>query len=236
MRLFGKNRKKVGVVIVSAGNAVRMNGIDKPFIDVGGLPVIIRTMIAFEESEMVDSVVLVCREDTVSRMIDLSRQYGITKLATITVGGKTRQESVFKGVEALPSDIDYIAVHDGARPFVSVDVIERCICDAMEFTAAAAGIKAKDTIKMVGHDGFIMSTPPREYLYITQTPQIFEKSLYLRAMDKAKEEQKDFTDDCQLVENLGEKVYMTESEYVNIKLTTPEDIAIAQIIADGLEY
>ena len=235
MKFFNKRKYSVGAVVVSAGQAVRMNGIDKPFIDIAGMPTIAKTLLAFEISPFIDYIVLVCREDNMAKMMEIVREFKISKITSIVVGDDTRQASVFKGISALPQDIDYVAIHDGARPFLSQQVIKTCVLDAVEYKACTAGIKAKDTIKVVNNDGYILNTPPRDSLYITQTPQIFNFDLYKKAMKLAIDKKLDFTDDCQLIENMGEKVFMSQSEYINIKLTTPEDIAIAQIIADGLE-
>ena len=163
----------------------------------------------------------------------LTEDYSIQKIKTIAVGGKTRQQSVFAGVRAASEDAAYYCIHDGARPLASRQVIAGVLEAAQREGAATAAVKAKDTIKIAGPDGFILSTPDRDSLYLTQTPQVFEASLYREAMEAALAAGKEYTDDCQLVEAIGRRVYMAGGDYANIKLTTPED----QIVAEALlEY
>ncbi|MCM1362156.1 MAG: 2-C-methyl-D-erythritol 4-phosphate cytidylyltransferase, partial [Clostridiales bacterium] len=156
---------------------------------------------------------------------------GITKLAACTTGGSTRQESVINGVRCISKETELIAVHDGARPLVKPEHIEKVIRDAVIFGGATLGVPVKDTIKTV-EDGLITDTPPRKFLYITQTPQIFRKKLYFEGIDFALEHGLDFTDDCQLVEAVGGKIAMTTGDYTNIKITTPEDIKIAEVLLE----
>ena len=154
---------------------------------------------------------------------------GITKLKECTTGGATRQESVINGIRCISKGIQLVAIHDGARPLVKPEHIEKVIKDASVFGGATLGVPVKDTIKTVD-GGLIIDTPPRSSLYITQTPQIFKRDLYFEGVDFALEHGLDFTDDCQLVEAIGGKVAMTVGDYTNIKITTPEDIKLAEVL------
>jgi 2-C-methyl-D-erythritol 4-phosphate cytidylyltransferase len=217
------------VIIVSAGSSSRMNGIDKQLALINGIPVVVRSMLAFEKCESVLETIVVTSEKNIDTIKKLAAEYNITKLAAVTAGGKTRQKSVINGVRIISDKSSMIAVHDGARPLVSPENIEKTIADARVFNGAVLGVPVKDTIKTVS-DGLITDTPPRSSLYITQTPQVFRRSVYLRGIEFAARNYLDFTDDCQLAEAIGVKVCMTTGDYKNIKITTPEDIAIAEAI------
>ncbi|MDO5149976.1 MAG: 2-C-methyl-D-erythritol 4-phosphate cytidylyltransferase [Oscillospiraceae bacterium] len=220
------------VIIVSAGSSTRMQGQNKQLALVGGIPVAARSMMAFERCESVAEIIVVTRTEDIETMKQLAEQYNITKLSCIVSGGNTRQESVLNGVRKISDGTKMIAVHDGARPLVTPENIERTIADARVFSGAVLGVPVKDTIKTVS-DGLITDTPPRSSLYITQTPQVFKRSVYLRAVEFASRNYLDFTDDCQLAEAIGVKVCMTTGDYKNIKITTPEDIAIAEAILNS---
>lgn len=218
---------KTSVVIVCAGNSTRMGGVNKILLPLGERRVIGVTMQAFEKCESVAEIVIVAREADIPEIKAEAEAAGIKKLAACTTGGATRQESVINGIKKISRDTELVAVHDGARPLVKPEHIERVIRDASVFGGATLGVPVKDTIKTV-EDGLITDTPPRKLLYITQTPQIFKRSLYFEGIDFALEHGLDFTDDCQLVEAIGGKVAMTVGDYTNIKITTPEDIRLAE--------
>lgn len=220
---------KTSVVIVCAGNSTRMGGVNKILLPLGERRVIGVTMQAFEKCESVAEIVIVAREADIPEIKAEAEAAGIKKLAACTTGGATRQESVINGIKKISRDTELVAVHDGARPLVKPEHIERVIRDASVFGGATLGVPVKDTIKTV-EDGLITDTPPRELLYITQTPQIFKRSLYFEGIDFALEHGLDFTDDCQLVEAIGGKVAMTVGDYTNIKITTPEDIRLAEVL------
>lgn len=217
------------VIIVSAGNSTRMNGTDKQFAEICGIPASARSMLAFEKCESILEIIVVTRAESIEEIKKLAEKYNISKLTQVTEGGKTRQESVFNGVRMISDEAKMIAVHDGARPLVSPENIEKTISDARIFGGAVLGVPVKDTIKTVS-DGLITDTPPRSSLYITQTPQVFKRSVYFRGIEFAQRNCLDFTDDCQLAEAIGIKVCMTTGDYKNIKITTPEDIPIAEAI------
>ena len=217
------------VVIVCAGNSTRMGGANKILLPLGDRLVIGVTMQAFQKCESVSEIVIVARESDIPAIKSEAEAAGITKLAACTTGGSTRQESVINGIKMISKEAELVAVHDGARPLVKPEHIEKVIRDASVFGGATLGVPVKDTIKTVD-DGLITDTPPRSSLYITQTPQIFKRSLYFEGIDFALEHGLDFTDDCQLVEAIGGKVAMTTGDYTNIKITTPEDIKLAEVL------
>jgi 2-C-methyl-D-erythritol 4-phosphate cytidylyltransferase len=158
---------------------------------------------------------------------NIKEKYNIDKLICVTEGGETRQESVKNGLNECAKDTDIIAVHDGARPFADAALIDRTINDCKEYGASMAGVKVKDTIKET-KEGFIFNTPNRENIYIAQTPQVFFFDELKIAFKNAEEHGLNFTDDCQLMESMGKKIYISQGDYKNIKITTIEDIKIAK--------
>ena len=217
------------VIIVCAGNSTRMGGVNKILMPLGDRLVIGVTMQAFQACGSISEIVIVAREADIPAIKAEAEAAGITKLTACTVGGATRQESVINGVKQISKEAQLVAVHDGARPLGKPEHIEKVIKDASVFGGATLGVPVKDTIKTV-NDGLISDTPPRKFLYITQTPQIFKRQLYFEGIDFALEHGLDFTDDCQLVEAIGGKVAMTTGDYTNIKITTPEDIKLAEVL------
>ena len=217
------------VIIVCAGNSTRMNGVNKILLPLGGSNVIGCSMLAFEKCESVKEIVVVCRPQDEDEIRKTAEKSGITKLAAVAYGGASRQESVINGLRKISKVTEIIAVHDGARPLVKPEHIELVIKNASVFGGSTLGVPVKDTIKVV-NDDLVVDTPHRPSLYITQTPQAFKRTLYFEAVDFALEHELDFTDDCQLAEAVGGKIYMTTGDYKNIKITTPEDIKIAEIL------
>lgn len=216
-------------ILVCAGNASRMGGVNKILMPLGDSTVIGHSMLAFEKSPDIAEMIVVTKPDYFDAIRETADKLGITKLAQLTEGGDTRQQSVMQGLRLVSHDSQYVAIHDGARPLVKPEHIAAVIKDARVFGGATLGVPVKDTIKVVD-DGLITDTPYRPRLYITQTPQVFRKRLYFEAVDFAMEHGLDFTDDCQLVEAIGGKVYMTTGDYTNIKITTPEDRSIAEVL------
>ena len=219
------------VIIVCAGNSTRMQGKNKILLPLGDKLVIGVTMSAFQNCESVREIVIVAREADIPEIKAEAERIGITKLSACTTGGATRQESVLNGIRCISKDTKMVAIHDGARPLVKPEHIEKTIKDARIFGGATLGVPVKDTIKVVD-DGLITDTPPRSTLYITQTPQAFRRDIYFEGIDFALEHNLDFTDDCQLVEAVGGKICMTVGDYTNIKITTPEDIKLAEVMLD----
>lgn len=217
----------VSVIIAAAGSASRMNGIPKQIAELMGKPVIAYSMEIFENMPEVAEIIVSAKEEHIDKILETGKKYNISKLKKVVCGGDTRQQSVTAALKEVSRDTGYIAVHDAARPLIKEEYIRRCIHDASVFGGAALGVPVKDTLKVV-EDGLISDTPDRSRLYITQTPQIFKKVHYYAGVNFAAEHELDFTDDCQLVEAIGVKLCMSPSDYCNIKLTTPEDFAVAE--------
>lgn len=213
-------------VILAAGNGTRM-GIDKSklLLDICGKTVIERSVEAFSELAEIDEIIVVCRECDVEIFSQLLTDENIS----FVIGGDTRQQSVCNAVESI-DECDYIIIHDGARPLVSERAIINTLDEAQITKAAATGVYVKDTIKIVDDDLNIVGTPDRKNLVSIQTPQIFDFDIYKKAISKAKADGRDFTDDCQLIENLGLKVSAVIGDYENIKITTKSDIPLAESI------
>lgn len=213
-------------VILAAGNGTRM-GIDKSklLLDICGKTVIERSVEVFSELAEIDEIIVVCRECDVEIFSQLLTDENVS----FVIGGDTRQQSVCNAVESI-DECDYIIIHDGARPLVSERAIINTLDEAQITKAAATGVYVKDTIKIVDDDLNIVGTPDRKNLVSIQTPQIFDFDIYKKAISKAKADGRDFTDDCQLIENLGLKVSAVIGDYENIKITTKSDIPLAESI------
>ena len=211
-------------VIVAAGNGTRM-GTDKSklLLEIGGKTVIERTVETFENMAEIDEIIVVCRECDFEEFSRLLPGENIS----FVFGGATRQQSVKNAVDTI-EECDYIIIHDGARPLVLADTVIRTLDKAQTNQAAAVGVYVKDTVKLVDDDLNIAGTPNRKYLVSIQTPQIFDFKLYKNALDAAVSQGRDYTDDCQLVENIGSKVSVVIGEYDNIKITTKSDIPLAE--------
>ena len=222
-----KDNNFVSAVIVSAGNSTRMGGINKQFLEINDIPVIAHTINAFDKLDVINEIVVVTRECDIADVKSLIEKYNFKKVSTVVPGGETRQLSVYNGVINTSDSADYVAIHDGARPLVSDKVIVNTLNNAFEFDAAATGVKVKDTVKVVDDNDNIVDTPDRTYMRFIQTPQIFKKSLYIDAVNSV-ENSKNFTDDCMLIEAYGKKVKFVDGDYENIKITTPEDVELAE--------
>lgn len=217
----------VSAIIVSAGNSTRM-GTDKQFINICGKPAIIHTIKAFESSSIINEIVIVCKKDHLEDMVDIINKNNIKKVSVITPGGNSRQESVSLGIEKASKLATHFCIHDGARILVTPDIISRVVEKSFEFKCAAVGVPVKDTIKVIDMNSFIESTPNRSNLWAVQTPQVFERKVYMNALENAKKLKQNYTDDCQLIENNGGKVYILKGDYTNIKLTTVDDVEYAK--------
>ena len=226
---FAKAKPFVTAVIVAAGNSTRMGGVNKQFLLIDGVPVLIRTLLTFSQSDMIDEIIVAAREEDIPKMFAMIKEYKVLKVTDIVKGGKTRQESVFNAIRRSSPFSEYFAIHDGARPLVTEKIIEDTVSEAFSTGAAATGVRVKDTVKVVNENGFITATPDRNYLWAVHTPQVFERRLYLSAIDNVLNSEM-FTDDCKLLEEYGAEVKMVEGSYENIKITTPEDTDIAQAI------
>ncbi|MGN1103154.1 MAG: 2-C-methyl-D-erythritol 4-phosphate cytidylyltransferase [Huintestinicola sp.] len=225
---------RVSVIIAAGGRSQRMEGINKQLALLRGVPVIARSMMVFQGVEEVDEIIVSARPEDMDTIENIAMIYGISKFAGCAEGGETRQQSVVNALKKVSRDTSLIAVHDGARPLVNAEFIRQCIRDASIFGGAALAVPVKDTIKQA-EGGFVTDTPDRSRLFITQTPQIFKKKLYFDGVNFAADHDLDFTDDCQLAEAVGGKIHLTISDYRNIKITTPEDMAVAEAILAALE-
>ncbi len=202
-------------------------GIDKSklLLEINGKTVLEKSVEAFLDLPEIDEVIVVCRECDLEAFSELLPDESVT----FVIGGKTRQGSISNAVEVI-DECDYIIIHDGARPLVTQQTILKTLDEAQLTKAAATGVYVKDTIKIVDEDLNIVGTPNRKHLVSIQTPQIFDFALYKQALQRARENGKDYTDDCQLVEALGMKVSAVIGDYENIKITTPGDIPLAESI------
>ena len=219
----------VSAIIACGGSSTRMNGVNKQLAKLGGIPVVIRSMLAFNVIDEVTEIIAAARESDIPEIERLAAEHGVTKFRCAVAGGESRQQSVLNAFMKTDKSTRYIAVHDGARPLVNPEHIRRCIKDASVFGGALLGVPVKDTLKVVS-GGLITDTPDRRSLYIAQTPQIFRRDLYVKGINFANDHELDFTDDCQLVEAVGVKICVTPSDYRNIKITTREDIDIAETL------
>ena len=224
--------KRCGAVIVAAGSASRMGGIDKVMASLGGTPMVARTAAAFQNCDAIAEIVIVTRPDLIRPISALCA--GMDKVRAVVAGGSSRQESVWLGLNALSEDIQLAAIHDGARPLVSNLVIDRTVRAANSYGAAAPAVPVKDTIKVV-KGGLVEKTPDRATLQAVQTPQVFDFDLLRGALKQAEEEKAAVTDDCSAVERLGMKVKIVEGDERNLKVTTPMDLKIAEMFLEEMQ-
>lgn len=232
-RLIGgrvlNNKKRVAVIIVAAGVGKRMGrGIAKQYLELKEEPILLHTLRKFDLPEIDEIIVVIKKEDK-----DLFESRILNKIdfkIKTVYGGKERIDSVRNGMESLSNNIDIVLIHDGVRPFVSKDIIRENIIVAREKGAALTAVKSKDTVKIVEKD-LVANTPNREKIYLAQTPQSFKKDILIRAYDEL-ESSEGITDDSMVVERLGEKIYIVQGNYDNIKITTEEDLFIGERILE----
>ena len=217
------------MMVAAAGGSTRM-GQPKQHIMLGQHPVLIHTLLALQRTEAVDEILLIARSEDIDAFTADAKAAGVTKLRTAVAGGATRQQSVANGLAALPPATTLVGVHDGARPLIDPDTVAAVIQAAVECGGAAVAVPVKDTLKRTDADGIIIDTPDRANLWRVQTPQVFDRAALCAAMDAAIAAGKDYTDDCQLMEAAGHKVRLVTGLDTNLKLTTPEDIALAKAL------
>ena len=227
-----KKPENCSVVIVAAGSARRMEGIDKVLAKLGELPVLVHTFYAFQDCPLVGEIVVVTREDLLVEVGRLCKEYGLDKVKKVIVGGAERINSVRAGLSEISPEAELVAIHDGARPLVTQKILTDTIRRAAETGAAVPAIPVIDTIKRV-EDGFTVETVDRSQLRAMQTPQIFDMGLIKAALEKALEDGENLTDDCAAVERLGMKVALTEGSRENIKITTPFDLMLGESILES---
>lgn len=223
---------KFGAVLLAAGNSTRMGGSrSKVLEELGGRPALCRSLEVLDRCPLIGEICLVCREQDRADMLPLTS--GLATPVRVVPGGAQRQDSVEQGVEALTGPWEYVAIHDGARPLVTEEVLAAVCRDAMAHGAATAAVPSKDTCKLADEAGFVAATPARDRLWAVQTPQAFSLALYREALGKARAAGQSYTDDCQLIEAAGGSVKLTMGDYRNIKLTTPEDLLAARAYLGG---
>ena len=234
MNLFKKKENRThftSAIIVAGGNGTRIGGeIPKQHLPVCGKEIVVHAMLAFEECPLIDEIIPVCREGEQIIYDDYKIKYGITKLKAAVVGGDTRQESVLRGFEHVNRKCEYVAIHDGVRCLITPEDIENVIRTAYEYRAATASSSAVDTVKIADSNKFIESTPDRSLVYQASTHQVFEHKLYTTRAYSALKDGVSVTDDNALAERLGFKVKLVETNSINIKVTRPDDISIAEAI------
>lgn len=222
---------EIGIVIPAAGQGKRMGAAcNKLFLMLDGRPILAHTLALFESSPEVREIVVVGSEGDLPRIRTIVAQYRFNKVSQVTLGGKERQESVYAGVRALNPAIQRVAVHDGARPLLTLEELTRFFTESEKFKAAIMAIPLKDTIKRIDEKGCVLETPARKTLRAIQTPQIFERGLLERAHRQSAAAGFLGTDDASLVEWLGEAVQVLDGTPENIKITTPEDLWLAESI------
>lgn len=222
------------VIIVSAGKGSRMKvDINKQFLKIGDKEVIAHTIDKFYNNKNIGEIITVIRKDEKEFFQkNIINRYGYKDIKII-FGGKERQDSVYNGLKELKKDCKIVLIHDGARPFVTSEIIEKSIECAKKYNSAIVGVPVKDTIKIVNKNYDVCDTPSRNTLWSIQTPQVFDYSLIMKAHKKAKEDKYYGTDDSMLMEHLGYNVKVVEGSYNNIKITTPEDLKLAERILRG---
>lgn len=232
-----QRKTRVSAIIVAAGSGSRMNmNMSKQFVKIHGIPVLARTIQAFEECGAVDEIILVVNESDLSYCSkDIVTSYGFRKVRAIVPGGNKRQKSVMNGLLKLDDTAEIVLIHDGARPFIDADCILNCIEAAMEFGAVCAAVRVKDTIKSADERGLVQMTLDRSQLWSVQTPQAFRYDIAMEAHRTAARDGFSGTDDAMLAERLGYNLKIVKGSYYNIKITTQEDLVFAEAIASFKE-
>ncbi len=231
------NNYYVSVIIAAAGMSNRMGSkINKQFIAIDNKPILTHTLEKFEESKYIDEIILVSKEEEVEYCRkEIVKRYGFKKVTNIVRGGKERQDSIYNGLLALNENTDIVLTHDGARPFVRKEHIEDGIKGVIEHGACVIGVPVKDTIKVINDKEVVHHTPKRSLLWAAQTPQCFWADLIKRGYEYAINEGIVATDDSSLVEKMGYDIKMIMGSYDNIKITTPEDLIIAESLSKDMD-
>lgn len=223
----------VSCIVAAGGSGSRMGAEkNKLFLELAGRPVIAYTLMALEQSELIDEIILSAREEDMMELRRIAEEYAISKLSTIVRGGAHRAASVKSALSAVSKEATIVAVHDGARPLIEEKHIQNAVVEATKGGAAAVGVRPKCTLKQADENGFITETVDRSVMFEIQTPQVFGKDIILKAYEAAEDILAQATDDCSLVERLGVRIRVVEGSYRNIKVTTPEDIVIAESLLE----
>ncbi len=220
----------VSAIILAAGMSGRMNGINKQLAKIGDTPVFVMSALKFERCAAVGEIIIAAPAEDTARYEKLAANFGVTKLKAVVEGGATRFLSVKSALSQVSKSAELIAVHDGARPLIESGDIDRVIEDAKKYDASIIAVRAADTVKRVGKNGFIEDTPPRERLYYAQTPQVFKRELLLECIEKLGAGAENVTDDSEILERCGRYVHITEITGCNMKITRPDDLAAANAV------
>ena len=229
---WAQMNSKISVLVPAAGQGERMeSSVKKPYLMLGEKPILSHTIDCFEQNSVIDEIfVIVDESDFMMCRENVLAPFRYRKVRDLISGGKTRQISVLNGLRALSDDVDFVIVHDGVRPFINDEIIFQCLEASAECGAAVSAVPVKETIKVANEELLIDHTPDRHQLWRVQTPQVFRKSLLVEAHKKAIEDRIDAPDDAALVEKLGSPVKLVMGSYKNVKLTTPEDLRIAEVL------
>lgn len=214
-------------VVLAAGNSQRM-GKDKILMPLGGIPVIAHTLKALQASDFINEIIVVTKYESLQEVADICNEHGITKTSKVLLGGKTRTESSLIGVSNADERAKYIAIHDGARPFLTGSLLERVVHSAHQHSASAPAITPTDTVRVLNSKGAVVETPSRDLAALMQTPQVFMTEMIKAALTRAQQKGIKVTDDCSAVEAMGYKVTVVAGDPDNIKLTTARDLYIAE--------
>ncbi|NPV44194.1 MAG: 2-C-methyl-D-erythritol 4-phosphate cytidylyltransferase [Firmicutes bacterium] len=222
---------KVSAIIAAAGHGQRMRAaISKQFLNLKGKPIIVHTLDVFYRIKRINEIILVVGSNEMEYCNSEIIKRHLFKGIKLVPGGKERQDSVYNGLRACNPQTDFVIIHDGVRPLINQDIVIKALSTAEIYGACGVAVPVKDTIKVVDEKGFVKNTPDRDRLWAVQTPQVFRYPLILKAHERAREQGFIGTDDTVLVERLGERVKIIEGSYENIKITTPEDLTIAESI------
>ena len=228
-----KERPYTAAVVAAGGSARRMEGVDKLLAEIHGVPVIAYTLLALEKSSCVDEIVVAASDGNFLPITEVCREFGISKVFKVVRGGQERADSVYKALCECSPQTKFVLVQDGARPLLTPDLAEKVCQKAYEARCATAAVPVKDTIKVV-ENGLVQQTPDRAFLYAVQTPQVTDIDLLKGALCKAAQDGEKVTDDCAAVEKLGIRPAIVMGSYDNIKITTPEDLDIAQVLLERM--
>ena len=229
-KIQDKTRPLCSMIVAAAGSSTRMGGQDKMFARLGGAPVLMRTICAIDQAELVSEIVVAASEENLEEVAALCARSGLRKKVKVVKGGASRTESVLAAALECDPKAELIAIHDGARPLVRPDMIDEMIRLGGTTHAVAPAIPMKDTVKIADANGLVLSTPDRSTLYAVQTPQVFQANILKAALQSALFSGETVTDDCGAVERLGKQVWLAAGDEGNIKITTPTDLAVAEAI------
>jgi len=223
---------KCVALIPAAGQGKRMGAVrSKPYLLLDGKPILLHTLLELEGCPLIDEVVLIVERGEIEHArASVVKEFKLQKVSTVLAGGLKRQDSVWEGLKAVKDDCDLVMVHDGVRPFISQEILARAVQGAIDCGASIVGMPAKDTVKLVSAQKEVLETPDRTSVFLVQTPQTFKRAIVLKAYREAMRDGFYATDDAALVERLGLPIKVVEGSYENIKITTPEDLALGELI------